>query len=82
MAEVKKYVKKPVQIEAIQFTNNADIEDFCGGMVIKPIGKNLLIITTRGTKELVIGDYVIKNANLDYDVCKPDIFEQSYQEVK
>lgn len=78
---VKKYRKKPIVIEAIQFIDNLDeIESFIGGDVEFRDGK-LLIITLEGPLLASPNDFIIKGINGEFYPCKPDIFESTYEEV-
>jgi hypothetical protein len=85
----KKYQKKPIVVEAIQYDgkNSADIFEFCGRpydrYVREPVGKNYLeIITLEGVMKAQPGDYIIKGINGEFYPCKPDIFEKTYDEIK
>lgn len=82
-----KYRKKPVVIEAMQFTDeNKDrvfnwvrcnrSADFANG---KPI---LKIQTLEGVMQTNLGDYVIKGVQGEFYPCKPDIFEATYERVE
>ena len=78
---VKKYKKKPVVIEAIQFTPDNDFEvfDFCEGKAF--LHKDTLIIPTlEGKMTASYGDYIIKGVAGEFYPCKPDIFEQTYDD--
>lgn len=86
---VKRYRKKPVVIEAAQFTgkNGKALlpwiqrdcvleEDFCGdsaGIVIK---------TLEGDMRADPGDYIIKGIKGEFYPCKPDIFAATYEEAE
>ena len=78
-----KYRKKPVVIEAIQFTNNGkELVEWCGCDFSKnPDGEYefLLIHTLEGTHRADIGDYIIKGVKGEFYPCKPDIFEMTYE---
>jgi hypothetical protein len=87
----KKYVKKPIKIEAIQWTgdNTEKIEKFVGKKLPKqmsPIEKgkvvSLYINTLEGGHFASVGDYIIKGIKGEFYPCKEDIFNQTYQEVK
>ena len=92
---VKKYRKKPVVIEAIQWTGNnlKEVIDFTGlhesaekwtweeyQSVVENCG--LKIFTLEGRMDAEINDYIIKEVQGEYYPCKPDIFKQTYEEVK
>ncbi len=78
----KKYRKKPVTIEAVQWlgTNLSDIDNFMGGTVENK-GTTLVIHTLEGNMEASIGDYIIKGVNGAFYPCKPDIFVKTYEDV-
>ena len=81
----KEFRKKPVVIEAIQFTGHNDLEvaDFVGKNGRDPITAypSWLIETLEGTMEARVGDWIIKGVQGEFYPCKPDIFEQTYEEV-
>lgn len=79
--------KKPVVIEAVQFTGSNCIE------IIKFIGgpwENLelhntdtpVIHTLEGEMTASAGDWVIKGVKGEFYPCKPDIFEATYDRVE
>lgn len=81
-----KYVKKPVVIDAIQWTgaNTQEIYDFCnsGRRDCHVIGDNLMIKTLEGTMTASAGDYIIRGVHGEHYPCKPDIFAATYQAVE
>ena len=79
----KKYRKKPVVIEAIQWAGNnlSEIDNFIGRTVDNK-ETTLVIHTLEGDMEASIGDYIIKGVNGEFYPCKPDIFDKTYEEVK
>lgn len=83
---VKKYVKKPVVIEAVQWTglNMTEIADFTsnGKRYIEFDGDVCRIQTLEGVMTASTGDYIIKGVKGEFYPCKPDIFEETYEEVK
>jgi len=81
---IKKYRKKPVVIEALQFTgrNSADIHEFCGDKVREPVGADHLEIDTlEGVHIASPGDYIIKGIKGEFYPVKPEIFKETYDEV-
>lgn len=87
---VKKYVKKPVIIEAMVFEDTVDclseLSDFMDNQNVRvsyaePEPK-LLIETLEGTMQASGGDYVIKGISGEFYPCKPEIFHKTYEEVK
>lgn len=80
-----KFRKKPVEIEAVQYTgsNHADIFAFC------PVASNnaddplavsnqLWIRTLEGGHVASPGDYIIRGVKGEFYPCKPGIFAATY----
>lgn len=82
---VKQYRKKPVVIEAVQFTgdNHKEVVEFApvAGYVTLNGVTSLAIPTLEGTMNAVAGDYIIKGVQGEFYPCKPDIFTATYEEV-
>ncbi len=82
---VKKYRKKPVTIEAIQWTgkNLLEIDGFVGATehYLHPNGYTLVIVTLEGDMDASVNDYIIKGVNGEFYPCKPDIFAKTYEKV-
>jgi hypothetical protein len=85
-----KFRKKPVIIEARQFTLEAatsmfEIEDWCHGSVkgtmLDPADRALYINTLEGEMEATIGDWIIQGVKGEFYPCKPDIFELTYERI-
>ena len=92
-----KYRKKPVVIEAVQWTgeNHREIWDFLTGKTgehMTASGDNfyidhskvkggLIIKTLEGEHIASIGDFIIKGISGEFYPCKPDIFEKTYEAV-
>lgn len=80
-----KFRKKPVVIEAEQFTgdNVNEIVKFVG-VDAKVLGrtKELKISTLEGLMNVSPGDWVIQGVQGEFYPCKPDIFEATYEEVE
>jgi hypothetical protein len=81
-----KYRKKPVVIEAMQYSgaNVQEIIAFTGGQAIKNGGKSdyMTIPTLEGDHIATTGDFIIKGIKGEFYPCKPDIFEATYEEVQ
>lgn len=92
-----KYRKKPLEIEAIQWTgfNDQEIENFIGENLIG-YGDNLVayypksnqyrsklmyIQTLEGMMTASVDDYIIKGIKEEFYPCKPKIFEETYDLV-
>ena len=78
----KKYSKKPVIIEAIQWNgeNLSEIHEFTRGKV-KNHKSVLIIPTLEGDMYASLNDYIIKGVNGEFYPCKPNIFAKTYDEV-
>lgn len=83
MGEVKKYRKKPVVIEALQFTgdNITQVVIFASPDASYNSVDGMRIFTLEGTHKADIGDYIIKGIANEFYPCKPDIFLKTYEEV-
>jgi hypothetical protein len=80
---IKTYRKKPVTIEAVEYTglNSAEIESFTGQQVGRETGKPIMIKTLEGQHIASLGDFIIKGVKGEFYPCKPDIFAETYSEV-
>lgn len=80
-----KFKKKPIVIEAIQFTGN-NFDEICrfAGLAVRIVGReqSLHINTLEGIMKASPGDYIIKGVNGEFYPCKPDIFEKTYELVE
>ena len=91
----KTYRKKPVTVEAMHFAKGHapglgyEIANWCGGRFntdAKPsdptdVRYTISIPTLEGVMTASEGDYVIRGVHGEFYPCKPDIFEQTYEEV-
>lgn len=93
-----KYRKKPVVIEAIQWTRENELilsewlfkkdefDKVDWSLTTDDKGKVIIdkitIKTLEGVMEASIGDYIIKGVNGEFYPCKPDIFEKTYEVVE
>lgn len=77
-----KYRKKPVVIEAKEWTGSNAVEllDW-----IKPTahqeGAIIIIPTLEGDHEASLGDMIIQGVAGEFCPCKPDIFDLTYEPV-
>ena len=89
---VQKFIKLPVEIEAIQFTGKGDnafeIAKWMGSCSFTLVNKSLndeqdyyqlVIKTPEGTMYASIGDWIIKGIEGEFYPCKPAIFKKTYQ---
>ena len=83
---IKTFVKKPVKVQAIQWTgdNYEELADFVGHIRFTySLDKDSVIIKTlEGDHYPRKGDWIIRGVNGEFYPCKPDIFEKTYAEVK
>jgi len=84
---VKKYRKKPVEVEAVQWTgdNYFEVEKFTGGNIMykyRAEDKKLMISTLEGHITASNGDFIIKGVKGEFYPCKPDIFYETHEEVR
>jgi len=81
---IKKFRKKPVVIEAMQWCGNnfQELEDFGSQrhIISNPDG-TLTIETLEGNHTAQKNDWIIRGVQGEVYPCKPDIFEQTYEEV-
>jgi hypothetical protein len=81
----RKYVKKPVEIEALQWTgdNVIDVLNFASACFsYEKNGSSVLAVATlEGTMTASVGDYIIKGVQGEFYPCKPDIFDLTYSIV-
>lgn len=90
---IKRYRKKPVVVEAIRYTgfNFDECAEFMS-CPISPVstshGSNLIpnvpicITTLEGSMYAFVGDYIVKGVKGEFYPCKPDIFEETYEELE
>lgn len=83
-----KYRKKPVVIEAMQFTDESKNQVHSWITCSTAPGfdddgnPELRIQTLEGVMTASIGDYIIKGVQGEFYPCKPDIFEATYERVE
>lgn len=90
---MKKYRKKPVEIEAMQWdgsmTSTDDVTFWCGGeydYIVKPSDPTdqsewINIPTLEGVMRASVGDWIIRGVKGEFYPCKPDIFAATYEAV-
>lgn len=86
-----KYRKKPVIIEAIQYTgqNGHEIHSWSKSAILEspvpeptsdnPTGAYLQIKTLEGTMTAKVGDWIIRGVKGEFYPCKPEIFAATYE---
>lgn len=82
---IRKYVKKPIPIEAIQYDGNnfEELETFSNGAVFIEDGI-LKCKTLEGVMSCFnkVGDYLVRGIAGEFYICEKSIFEITYQEAK
>jgi hypothetical protein len=80
---VKKYIKKPVEVEAVQWTgeNSHEIDMFVFDCEHHWYKDTLVIETLAGDRRVLKGDWIIKNVKGEFYPCRADIFAQTYDEA-
>lgn len=94
---MKKFRKKPVVIEAVQFFADkhsiSQVYEFISGQKWAAglglwhrfsnnvIANGYKINTLEGVMTANTGDWIIKGVNGEFYPCKPDIFEKTYEPV-
>ena len=93
MSNIKQYRKKPVVIEAMRYEGVQSVpeaEKFVGTDFVVGSssynGKNydwavVAIETLDGRIDISKGDCIIKGVQGEFYSCKPDIFEETYEQV-
>ena len=80
------YRKKPVVIEAVQWTGNMQEVIDLVGHDLPTYGErrdgSIRIATLEGDHECRKGDWIIKGVQGEFYPCKPDIFEATYEPVE
>jgi hypothetical protein len=82
---MNKWRKKPVVVEAIQFTGHNDAEclAFCPDAFDPPSTEPTLVIETpEGCMTASRGDWIIRGVKGEFYPCKPDIFAATYERVE
>ena len=79
-----KYRKKPVEIEAVQWTgtNGMEVAAFLDGQPWKDRPEGIVITTLEGAMTASPGDWIIRGVKGEFYPCKPDIFDATYEPVE
>ena len=93
MKNPQKYRKKPIVVDAWQFTSFDNGHEICewatkeGDRLCEFAYSeeegicHLTIETLEGNHQADLGDYIIKGIAGEFYPCKPDIFEKTYEAV-
>ena len=89
--QIRRYRKKPTEIEAVRFTTNNEPGDVEMHAIVSWIcehggnahhnGTDIFVHTLEGTMRADVGDYIIRGVKGEFYPCKPDIFTQLHEEV-
>jgi len=89
-----KFRKKPVVIDAVQFTTNNEVGSPQMDGIVNWInqgrdkvgawhnGTDIHIVTLEGEMVAQCGDWIIRGVKGEFYPCKPDIFAQIYEPVE
>lgn len=79
-----RYVKKPIPVEAIQYTgdNLLSVTQFAKAHFYINSKGMLYISTLEGDMLCDKGSYIIRGVDGEYYPCRKDIFEKTYVEYK
>jgi murein L,D-transpeptidase YafK len=90
---IKNYVKKPVVIQACQWTgdNYEELKEFTNDQLFfKELAQNtfngaytvpIYVKTLEGDMQAPIGAYILRGIKGEFYPCAQDIFEETYMEV-
>jgi hypothetical protein len=80
---IRRFRKKPVVIEAVQWTgrNGAEVQGFLGDDFLAASDDRIEVRTLEGPITASVGDVLIRGVNGEHYPCKPDVFEKTYEEV-
>lgn len=83
---VEQFVKKPIVVEAVQWTgrNEDEVMKFVGShcfLIDKVNTKELIINTLEGDHHASVNDWIVKGVKGEFYPVKPDIMEQTYSRV-
>ena len=85
---MKKYRKKPLEIEAMQFTGDNALElvkiigEGSGAQSDPDLGTLLTVPALEGSYLARPGWWIIKGIKGEFYPCAPDIFKETYEEVE
>lgn len=83
---IKTFAKKPIQVQAVQWTgdNYEEIANFVGriGFPCSFDKDSVIIETLENDYYAIKGDWIIRGIDGKFYLCDPDIFEKTYEEVK
>lgn len=76
---ILKYIKKPIPVEAVQWTgyNISEVFGFCPDIQIS--NGMLVIPALKGDYIASINDFIIKGVRGEYYPCKEERFKETYE---
>jgi hypothetical protein len=80
---IQKFVKRPIEIEAIQWKGDNDLE--IRMFMNQPLNieeGEVIFRTLEGLEHASVGDWIIKGIKGEFYPCKPDVFERTYEKSK
>lgn len=80
---MQQYIKKPVVIEAVQYTGNnySEIRDFMQAD-FKITDTGIIIKTLEGNHLAKPSDFIIRGIKGEFYPCKEEIFNLTYDKIK
>ena len=80
---IKTFAKKPIKVQAVHWTGNNfdEISSFTNGNIFQ-YDEKVVIKTRAGYRYIEKDDWIIIGIKGEFYLCKPDIFEKTYEEVK
>ena len=87
MSEPCKYRKRPVEIEAMQWTGDTHemrqaVREWVDAAIDETALTGLAIETLEGWLNVSPGDWIIKGVKGEFYPCKPDVFDATYDAVE
>jgi len=85
LSMIKKFRKRPVEIEAVQLQedNVVDVMEWCDECepFLSSNERGIIIPTLEGKHLACWDDWIIKGIKGEFYPCKPDIFELTYEAI-
>ena len=84
---MQKFRRKPIEVEAVQLTveNIGEVAKWCNGCV-KEMGRGprqmaIDIPSPEGGLRALIGDWIIKGVNGEFELYWSDVFDANYEPI-
>ncbi len=80
-----RYIKKPIPVEAIQWTGNnfPEMRAFMhDAHTFITMHNELVIPTLEGEMRAAVGSYIVRGIEGEYYPCRQDIFEKTYEPME